>query len=536
MAQPRPSHSPPLHPESQIPWPIRVLVSALGGATLGAAYTSPGWPLLAWVSLALLIAMAIGARPRTAFWCGFIHAIVFVLTCLFWIATVLKVHGGMSYAGGVGVLLLIATAWGSVNGFFAWFLSRLSRAGVTRACLAAPFLWVSIEFLRDHLPEIAFPWNLLGYPAAASLALVQAASVTGIFGLSFLAAAYNSLLTWAAFASGEFSLRIRFAVLGGVSILLAAVVIAGPQFVPASPPASHYARAVQPNLPELLDYPREWFQRNAENLDEFERLSLAPSNHTPDLLIWPEAPAPFSFQDAQFARRASSLAIRFGHPFLAGAVEWRSAANPAGSAAPASYSAFNSAIMLDAQGQRIFVYDKIHLVPFGEYEPFPLIHRVVRSLSEDVGGFRSGSNYAVGGLPGGQRFGVFICYESIFPGEVRRFVAGGANLLINISNDGWFGRSAAPEQHLRMARVRAVENRRWLVRVTNNGYTVSIDPYGRIVSRVPADARQAADLPYDFRADSTLYTRFGDWIAWLCVLVSLAFLASSFLKPILLPN
>jgi apolipoprotein N-acyltransferase len=108
---------------------------------------------------------------------------------------------------------------------------------------------------------------------------------------------------------------------------------------------------------------------------------------------------------------------------------------------------------------------------------------------------------------------------------VRRFAAGGANLLINISNDGWFGRSAAPEQHLKMARVRAVENRRWLIRVTNNGYTVSVDPYGRIVASLPADVRNAADLPYDFRTDTTLYVRFGDWFAWLCVAASVVVLA-----------
>ena len=191
---------------------------------------------------------------------------------------------------------------------------------------------------------------------------------------------------------------------------------------------------------------------------------------------------------------------------------------------------YNSAILLDPQGRLVFTYDKVHLVPFGEYEPFPLIHRVVASVSSEVGGFRKGTKYAVGQLPGGLKFGTFICYEAIYPGEVRRFAANGAELYINISNDGWFGRSAAADQHLRMARVRAVENRRWLLRVTNNGYTVSVDPYGRIISTIPADVRGAADLPYDFRTDQTIYTRFGDWFAWLCVLVSVILLAATFRK------
>jgi len=169
-------------------------------------------------------------------------------------------------------------------------------------------------------------------------------------------------------------------------------------------------------------------------------------------------------------------------------------------------------------------------VPFGEYEPFPLIHAVATHVSDEIGGFRKGQTYSVGSLPNGYSFGVFICYEAIYPGEVRRFVADGAKLLVNISNDGWFGRSAAAQQHLLMARVRAVENRRWLIRVTNNGYTASVDPYGRVFEPLPPYVRAGADLPYDFRTDRTLYTRFGDWFAWLCVLVSAILLALTFSK------
>ena len=159
-----------------------------------------------------------------------------------------------------------------------------------------------------------------------------------------------------------------------------------------------------------------------------------------------------------------------------------------------------------------------------------MIHRVVTSVSTEVGGFQKGHSYSVGELPGGHKFGVFICYEAIYPDEVRRFAARGAQLLINISNDGWFGKSAAAEQHLRMARVRAAENRRWLLRITNSGITASVDPYGRIYTPMPRDVRGAADLPYDFKSDETLYTRFGDWFAWLCVAVSVILVLSTFLK------
>jgi apolipoprotein N-acyltransferase len=341
-------------------------------------------------------------------------------------------------------------------------------------------------------------------------------------------AAFNSLLAWAD-AARTINLKTRMSMVAAAVVLILCVMFLGARFVPQAQ-ASHFARAVQPNFPEVLEYPQNWFQLHIADMNELEQLSLATHGNPIDLVVWPEAPAPFSLEDVQFARRASALAIQLGHPVLAGTIEWRSESVSAGNGTHQTFVPYNSAVMLDRQGQTVFSYDKIHLVPFGEYEPFPLIHRVVSNVSSEVGGFRKGSNYAIGKLPGGFTFGTFICYEAIYAGEIRRFAANGADLLINISNDGWFGRSAAAEQHLRMARVRAVENRRWMLRVTNSGITVSVDPYGRIFSPLPVAARAAADLPYDFRTDETIYTRFGDWFAWLCVIVSVILLASTFVK------
>jgi apolipoprotein N-acyltransferase len=156
--------------------------------------------------------------------------------------------------------------------------------------------------------------------------------------------------------------------------------------------------------------------------------------------------------------------------------------------------------------------------------------RFAGKLTAEVGDFQRGSEYKVGKLADGHRFGVFICYEAVFPDLVRRFTANGAELLINLSNDGWFGRSAAPEQHLAMARIRAVENRRWLVRVTNNGYTVVVDPHGRYTARMEADARGAIAAGYGYRSDLTPYVRWGDWPAWMCVVVAVGLLAGNAAK------
>src|SRR5204863_6813924 len=174
-------------------------------------------------------------------------------------------------------------------------------------------------------------------------------------------------------------------------------------------------------------------------------------------------------------------------PFLTEAIEWKASVDPSDVAPHGSLVPYNSALLFDAQGQRVVVYDKVHLVPFGEYEPFPLIHRVVTSVSGEVGGFHKGNKYVVGQLPQGNSFGVFICYEATYPGEVRRFAAGGAQLFINISNDGWFGRSAAAEQHMHMAHVRAEANRQWLLRAANNVLTASVDSYGRSFEPLPPE-------------------------------------------------
>jgi len=521
------THFFPRYPGPAAPAAFRLLCAAVSGGALSLSYTGFYFSIYSWLCVGLLLVVILDARPPIAFACGFVHTLVFVFTSVPWIATVLAVHGGLSRVGGWAILFLIASVMGILTGAFAWCVRRLAQRSLVLACAGAPFLWVTFEFALAHLPEISFPWNLLGYPASANLALLQLTAITGIWGLSFAVAAFNALLAWATSAPVP-ALKMRAAVLTVAALLILAIMAFGPRFIPRTS-GGHFARAVQPDFPEAMEYPADWFKAHARDLEEIEQLSLAPSNHSTDLLIWPEAPAPFSFEDPQFARHASLLAIHFQHPFLAGVIEWKPA--PESSAnAHAVLAPYNSAILLDPQGQMVFTYDKIHLVPFGEYEPFPLIHHVVASVSSEVGGFRKGSKYSVEQLPGGYTFGTFICYEAIYPGEIRRFAANGAELFVNLSNDGWFGRSAAPEQHLRMARVRGVENRRWLLRVTNNGITVSVDPYGRIFRPLPQDVRAAVDLPYDFRTDETLYTRFGDWFAWLCVLVSVILVASTFRK------
>lgn len=509
---------------------VRFILAGLSGAVLSLSFQGHFLSLYSWFCVALLLSSILGARARVAFFCGFFHGLIFVLTCVPWIAGTLSVHGGMSAAGGWGVLLLIATVWAASIGLFAWMVQRLSLRSFTLALVGAPFLWITTEVFRTYLPEISFPWGLLGYAPAENPALVQLATITGVYGLSFLAAAFNSLILWADCGPAVESRR-RVGILSATLIVLLLIMAVGPRFVPRAE-AHHLARVVQPNFPENMEYAGDWYADHREDLLGLMELSLRRSANGghPDLLIWPEAPAPFSFQDPRFGPFISQLATMFDHPLLVGVIEWRPGTQIVNGTPRTVMFPYNSSVLLNALGQRTFTYDKIHLVPFGEYEPFPLIHQVVTSVSEEVGGFHKGKERSVGKFPNGNTFSVFICYEAIYADEVRAFVANGAQLLINISNDGWFGTSAAAEQHLRMARVRAVENRRWLLRDTNSGITASIDPYGNITRVLSRDVRDSADLPYDFRTDETFYTRFNDWFAWMCVAVSVILILMTFRK------
>ena len=489
----------------------RLLIALGSGLAEALAFPSFDLPIFAWIALAGLMLAVLGAPPRTAFLLGWLQGAGFYFLSVPWFYTVMRQYGPLSVPEAGGVLVVMVVASALFHAVFALALAWVGRRDTAQACVAAPFLWVGAEFAITHLPHIGFPWNLLGYAPAQNLALVQLAAVTGIFGLSLLVAAYNALLAWAILRPAAGRTR-AFGVCAVVTLALAGIAWVAPRWVPVAAP-DRVAHLVQTNFPQSLSYPHDWMQKHSGELDQLESLSVDAAQRLPGLIVWPEVPAPFSLQDAELRARVERIARVAGHGFLFGVVAWRP--QPGG-----GLGATNSAALLDRDGAVSFVYDKVHLVPFGEYVPWRSWLTFAGKLTADIGDFERGSEYTVGRLPSGGIAGVFICFEAVFPGEVRRFTAAGADVLVNLSNDGWFGRSAAPAQHLAMARVRAVENRRWLLRDTNNGITVSVDPYGRIVARLPADVRGQLDAPYALRSDTTFYARWGDWIAWLCVIAA----------------
>ena len=414
-----------------------------------------------------------------------------------------------------------------------------------------------MELARTYLIT-GFPWNLLGYAVQAS-GVRQIASVTGVYGLSFLAVATSALLAWVLLSPRR--ARAGLALAGWLVLLLLA------QWRLAPPPAvmgKELAFLVQPNVPlddAELDAWIPWrdptqlqqlVQFSVSAVEQFfpDNVAPAPGRHRrcrakarrsalpresaggapgpahpiqnpksqiqnppahPPLLIWAENPAPFFFTRDPIFRNAMENMARQTHAFVI--------ANTIIPVDAKGDTITNSAFTLDPEGREVSRYDKIHLVPFGEYVPGWALPGLVHKITSEVGNFVPGSSYPVAKSPGGG-IGVFICYEAIIPQLARQLVAGGAGVLVNISNDAWYGDSAAAYQHLEMARLRAIENHRYLLRATNNGLTTLIDPYGRVLEEIPRYQRMVMPAHFDFETRQTFYSAHGDVFAWLCAAVA----------------
>ena len=272
---------------------------------------------------------------------------------------------------------------------------------------------------------------------------------------------------------------------------------------------------------------REYFQ---STLRDLTAVSLHPAGEKTgrhyDLIVWPESPSPFYTNDPLFRDAVSALAKQSGSWVVAGSIGITPAMHSGGE----SSEIFNSAALVSPQGEWVGRYDKVHLVPFGEYLPFPQLFAFAGGLTKEVGEFQRGASRTPLDA-GGERLGIFICYESIFPDEVRQGPLQGAQVLLNISNDGWYGDCGAWKQHLQQTQMRAIENDRWLLAGTNTGMTASIDPYGRIVAFTERKVRTALAAPYALGAGTTFYTRHGDWFAYLCAIISVGALVARFVFP-----
>jgi len=354
-------------------------------------------------------------------------------------------------------------------------------------------LWVAIEATHGSL---GFAWLALGNAGSDMQVPLRLAPITGVWGLSFVFAGAAAALALPLLNRPRWEL----AWLLGLPLLFLL-----PR-VPAISRGADTALLAQPDISET----DQW---TVESVDAMQReqvtltlnAALRGAGRPPSIVAWPEVPAPLYYdEDPRFQARVNDLARTLHAYVLVGVVAHNAAGEP-----------LNSALLISPEGAMVDRYDKVNLVPFGEFVPWPF-GGLVDKISTEAGDFAAGDRVVVSPVGDGHAIGAFICYESVFPNFVRQFAANGAQVLFNISNDGWFGQSAARRQHLLIVRMRAAENRRWILRSTNDGITTAIDPAGRVRMTLPPGEEDAARAGFDYISAKTVYTRCGDWFAWLC--------------------
>ncbi len=501
----------------------------------------PGLYWLSWIALAPLLiallrthpagALQVDARVRLALatpFEGFLLAYACgILWCggtCYWVFDTMHRYGGLPVPMAALVLILFCLYIGLYHGLFGLLLAVIARGSERRALVAAPFVWVAVELARTRVT--AFPWELLGYAQTDNFVLTRIATLTGVYGLSWEIVLVNSAFA-AAFVVAKERRKLLL-----VSALAASVVLQAGQWVaPPRAASDRSALLVQQNIPIEADWTRDYFD---QTLREFLSMSVkgasgvdaraggAPASKV-DVIVWPESPAPFYANDPAFRSVVGEMARQTRTWVVSGSI----GIDPMGGRNAQKPKVSNSAVLVSPAGEFAGRYDKVHLVPFGEYLPFPNLFAFAGGLTKEVGEFTHGSSRAPLDA-GSARLGIFICYESVFPDEVRQFAQQGAQVLVNISNDGWYGDSGAWKQHLQQTRMRAIENHRWLLSATNTGLTASIDPWGRVVAQVPRKQRTALVAPYALVSGTTFYTRHGDWFAFLCAIISLGALVARF--------
>jgi apolipoprotein N-acyltransferase len=489
-------------------------VLALGaGAALAASMPSLDWTPLAWVGLVPLVWAVEGRGPARAFRLGWLTGVAFWLCTTYWIVHTIGHYTAVPMPVAAAILCLMAGVLACYHGAFAAGLVWM-RARRLPVLWLAPALWVVLEWMRGWF-FIGFPWADLGYSQHRFLDLVQMVEVTGVYGVSAVVVLVNVLVARVVVARGA-ALARQLPALAAVTVLVVVLPIAGRarrHQLAALPPAGHVTIGVtQGNV----DQARKWdpaFQ--AETLARYDRLTRAAAAAGAELIAWPETAAPFFFQQPGPERDAVLALARDTDT-------WLLIGSPAAfRRVNGGIAQTNRAYLIGPHGFERDFYDKMRLVPFGEYVPYKRILFFVDRIVTAVGGIVPGRRATIFKGPDDSRFGALICYEGIFPDLSRHYVAEGATFLVNVTNDAWYGATSAPAQHLVQASFRAIENRVPMARAANTGISALIAADGTITWQSALDVETWHVGELTWPGVRTFYTRFGDVFVWLCVVATL---------------
>lgn len=491
-----------------------VLVSSL---LLIPAFPDFDYYPLAWIALVPLLIALSNKSLKTSFYLGTLNGFVFFLGTIYWVSHSMHVYGNLSLAIAIPALMLLCLILSLYTAVFSIGYNLITRYSVLPALFTVPFLWVTAEYLRTYT-ILEYPWALLGYSQYRFLPLIQIADITGIYGISFLVAAVNGLFLdlfnlWKQRAEkGHIQSpgRTLASIICLVLVISAVIFYGNRKLIRSETGHKIDISVVQGNI----EQDKKWnplYQR--EVIDAYKRLTESVIGNKPEIVIWPEASLPFTFeQHAEFTAELLQFQSGLNTYLLLGTMT------------PKEKGLSNSAVLLSPDGKVSSVYDKIHLVPYGEYVPLRNFFPFIRKLTEGIGDFIPGDEPVVMELPFA-KIGNLICYEIIFPDLSRNLVRKGANLLVTITNDAWFGRSSAPYQHFSTAVFRAIENRVPVVRAANTGISGYIDPFGRIIKKSDIFIEATMTDGISIGKWDSFYTRYGDIFVYLCLTITVILLA-----------
>jgi len=489
-------------------------VSFICGLALSFAFPGRDISFLAWFSIAPFLFLVAESPRSDAFTAGVLFGLPYFFGTQYWIYYSINHYGHLNLPASVAVVFLLCLYESLYTGIFALVLNYVSKRTALPLVLTASTLWVCLEYARGFILT-GFPWSLLGYSQYRSLPLIQIADITGIYGISFIVIAANAVLA-------DFMLleRRRRHIplyptvpvwLGTVSVIIIAVVTISYGYhrlgekMPSRPVR---ISIIQGNIDQDMKWDRQY---QDSVLSTYMEMSKIVSRQKPDLIVWPETALPFIFgHDREHTGRLMAFQKENGVPLLTGTIRARE--HKDGSRV---YS--NSAVLMDSYGKVMYSYDKIHLVPFGEYVPLKNALFFVNRLVEGaVGDYVPGRAYTSAKTSFGT-FSTVICYELIFPSLVRNFFLKGGDFIVTITNDAWFGSTIGPVQHFYTSVFRAVENRKPVVRAANTGISGFVDSRGRVIKKTGLFEKTAVTAEIDRDGRVTFYTRYGDIFVYLCL-------------------
>ena len=507
-----------------------LILSALSGLLLILIFPQFNLEFLAWFALIPLL-FAIQNQPlRTVAARGFFAGMIFYFFSLSWVTNTLINYGNIPVSLSFLLLALLAAYLSFYISLFCVLTVKWSRAKPVYFFLLAPLVWTSLEYLRSTHMTFGFSWMGLGYSQFQTLAIIQPAEITGIYGVSALIVLVNAALhfflnTWIFHLNPHDGRRMSYRVIGVTTLVVGlwlgwgnwALNLTKSQI--ESSPKIRIALA-QGNIEQHLKWNKLYQQ---PTMELYKKLTLQAAKEKPELIVWPEATTPFYYGlDPIGTKYVQDLVRTAGTPLLFG--------SPYKKQVEGKELVYNRAFLISNQGETIDVYDKMHLVPFGEFVPFRQALFFIEKMVEIIGDFGLGKRATVFTLNDYQ-LGVSICYEIIFPDLVRQPVKNGAEYLVNITNDAWFGKSAASYQHISMAALRAVENRTPIVRAANTGISGFIDATGQIRNTTQLFKRElVVDEITPNKGPRTFYSKFGDIFSYLCLalMAIITFLAYRF--------